>query len=75
MKTKEFILSDELEKADWNIEDIWDTSKPSAQEVVNKIIKKFIKRDWSLVMDYVEGRINLNTLIFIRNELIGDELK
>lgn len=39
---KEFIkrLKEELKEANWNIEDIWDWDKPSAQEMVNELIDK-----------------------------------
>ena len=40
----EFNLSEELDKADWNIEDVWDMKKPEAREVVDKILKEFIMR-------------------------------
>jgi len=39
---KEFIrrLKADLKEANWNIEDIWEMDKPSAQEMVDKLIDK-----------------------------------
>ena len=71
----EFNLSEELEKADWNIEDVWDMKKPEAREVVDKILKEFIrllKDKFKVNYKQVWG---INQIKEIIDKLAGDNLK
>lgn len=37
-------------------------------------VKQFIKGDWKLMTDYIEGKINLSELIIQRGNLVGEGL-
>ena len=52
--------------------------KPTAGRVYRIIKdqdKEFIKKDWDLIVMYVEGEINLEELIKRRNKLVGENLR
>ena len=69
-------LSDKIDEANWNYEDIWDWDKPAPEEVATKLFKEFIKELKEDLLDNVAlyNMAQEKIMIELIDKLAGDKL-